>query len=935
MLKIFQPSYLLSLLLITSPISLLADESAASRYYEKAVILKDKGDFKASIIELKNALQENPNFLAARILQGKTYILLEQGADAEKQLTDANKLGADRSVTLRPLALAYLLQEKYQQLIDKIDPKGQSRITQSELFAYRGHAYLALRDTNKATTAFSKSEQLNPDSDRAFTGQAIVLLHKGKLDAAANRAELATNLNPNSQEAWAARASISHAQGKLNKALKEYGRAISLKPKHIDTRIARIGIYIDQSKYQEASNDIEFLRTEFPMDPQSAYLLGVLQAKQGDTEESEKTITKAANILDTYKDSYVEKNEKILMLASLINFDLKRFEKSKNYLRKHIQQFPDRPGARKLMGSILITQGKFGHAIATLKPALNYIPNDINLLSMLGTAYMNTGQHERANVILKDAVTLSKGDAAMRTKLAINHLKSGNQKLAIKQLTAIFENNNRQINAGIALTQAYIKTGNFEEALRITKKLSQVDPENTTILNILGSIQVRSGNHQQARTVFKKALQLQPELVQTQLNLGKLDILEDKPNKARQRYTKILKNHDDNIAVMIEMARLEDIQDNKKASIRLLEKAHAIDKNILEATLYLIDLYLRTGNPSKALEIAKEAEQATPKNLDVLAATAKANLAIGKPKIAQIIYRKMAAQVGINPEKLHSIASKQLNANFLDDGLYTLDKAVNTQVYYLPAQIKFIQALLQAGNIEKAMKSATSLRKKHPKKAFSYRLVGDVFFQQKRYEDAINSYQQAMQKEKSTEHAILIYQAKSRAGNHSEAVSFLEKWLASHPKDQVAQMALAEGNLKLGNLIIAKAQYEQLLENNPNFPEILNNLANIYYQLNDKRALSTAEKAYKFAPEAVSINDTLGWILANQGQAERSLRYLRDAHFRASDNSEIRYHIAFALEKLGRNNEAQKELDAALSSGQQFSKIEQARQLQKKLGRKN
>ena len=934
MFKIYHPAYLLALLLCVTPLFSYADESTASRYYENAVVLKDKGDLKAVIIELKNALQENPNFLAARILLGKTYILLEQGADAEKQLTDANKLGADLSVTLIPLAQAYLLQEKHQLIIDNIDPKGQSRTTQSELLAYRGHAYLALRDTTKATNAFAESERLNPDSDRAFTGQAIVLLHKGKLEAAAKSAEQATKLNPDSYEAWNAKASISHAQGKLNIATKEYERSLSLKPQHIDTRIARIGIYIDQKEYQKASADIAYLRTEFPMDPQSAYLLGVLHEKQGAFEESEKAIIQAANILDAYKDSYVEKTEKMLMLASLINYDLRRFEKAKYYLRKYIQQFPDRPSARKLMGSILIQQGKFNHAIATLKPALNYIPKDMNLLSMLGTAYMNSGQHNRANIILKDAVTLSKGNAEMRTKLAINHLKSGNQKLATQQLTTIFEENNRQVNAGIALAQAYIKTGDFNNALRIAEKLVLIEPASTPILNLLGSIQVRNGAHQRARATFNKALQLQPELVQTQLNLGKLDILENKPNQARQRYMQILKKNDDNIAAMYEMARLEDTLNNKKASIRLLEKIHAINKDSLEATLYLSDLYLRTGKPDKALEIAKEAEQTTPKNLKVLAANAKANLALGKPEIAQLIYRKMASQVGNNPEKLYNIASLQLNANLLDDGIYTLDKAVNTQIEYLPAQIKFIQALLQTGKANKAKEYATALRTKHPKMAFSYRLMGDVYLQQGSYKNAIKNYQQAMEKDPSTQHAILIYQAKNKAGNHTGAISFLQQWLQSHPKDQIAKMALAEGNLQLGNLKIAKTMYEKLLENNPNFPEILNNLANIYHQLNDKRALSTAEKAYKYAPEAVSINDTLGWILANQGQAERSLRYLRDAHFRDSNNPEIRYHLAFALDKLGRFDEAKKELNAALNNGQQFHDVTKARQLQKKLSRK-
>lgn len=933
MLKINQLARLLFLLILASPISLHADEADASRYYESALALMDQSDLKGAIIELKNALQQNSNFLAARILQGKIYVLLKQGADAEKQLTDANQLGADKSVTLAPLAKAYLLQEKYKQLLNNIDPEGQSRSIQSELYAYRGHAYLELREASKAMDAFKTSERLNPDSDLAFTGQAMVLLRKGELDEAAKLADRATTLEPSLPDPWNVKASISHAQGKLDKALKEYSKAISLKAKNLDARIARAGIYIDQKKYPEAAIDLEYLRNEFPGDPQSAYLLSVLQTKQGAPEASKQAINKAADILDTYKESYLEKSEKLLMLAGLVNYDLKRFEKAKNYLGKYIKQFPGQSGARKLLGSVLIQQSKFSRAIVILSPALNYIPDDVKLLSMLGAAYMNTGQHTRANNMLEKAVTLSNGAIGLRTSRALNHLKAGKQKIAIEQLIEIFEQDSLQIRAGIALSQTYLKLGEFTKALQTARKLSNLQPKDVQLLNLLGSTQVRKGSYKEARATFNRAVQLNPEFIQTRLNLGKLDILENNADKARQRYTHILEEQADNIPAMIEMARLEDTLGRNKEAIRWLEKARSTDKNFIEAILYLADLYIRTGNPKKSLEIAREAGLVTPKNMEVLAASARANLGVGKPEIARVIYRKMFSLAGSNPEVLYQIALHQMGANILDDAIFTLQQTLNTNPDHLLTQVKLVQALLLVGQTEEAYKPAKKLREKYPEQAFGYRLVGDVFMQQQKFKDAEKSYRVAMKKDKSTQHAILIYQAKSSAGNQQSAVRFLEQWTKSYPKDQVARMALAEGNLKLGRLEIARTQYERLLENNPKLPGILNNLANIYYRLNDKRALSTAEKAYELAPEDVSINDSLGWIMANQGQAERSLRYLRDAYYRASSNPEIRYHIAFALEKLGRKEEARKELEAALHSKQPFDGIEEARKLQKKLNR--
>ena len=63
----------------------------------------------------------------------------------------------------------------------------------------------------------------------------------------------------------------------------------------------------------------------------------------------------------------------------------------------------------------------------------------------------------------------------------------------------------------------------------------------------------------------------------------------------------------------------------------------------------------------------------------------------------------------------------------------------------------------------------------------------------------------------------------------------------------------------------AIAQYEEVLKLSPQNALALNNLANLYQREKDGRALATAEQALKLAPEHPGIQDTLGWILVEQG----------------------------------------------------------------------
>src|SRR4051812_41487148 len=92
-----------------------ADHMKAASYYEDAVAKFDNKDTKAALIQLKNALVQDPNLLPAHVLLARTYLDLGEGASAEAALREASRLGADRSATIVALARAYLLQLKYKE----------------------------------------------------------------------------------------------------------------------------------------------------------------------------------------------------------------------------------------------------------------------------------------------------------------------------------------------------------------------------------------------------------------------------------------------------------------------------------------------------------------------------------------------------------------------------------------------------------------------------------------------------------------------------------------------------------------------------------------------------------------------------------------------------------------------------------------------------
>jgi Flp pilus assembly protein TadD len=187
------------------------------------------------------------------------------------------------------------------------------------------------------------------------------------------------------------------------------------------------------------------------------------------------------------------------------------------------------------------------------------------------------------------------------------------------------------------------------------------------------------------------------------------------------------------------------------------------------------------------------------------------------------------------------------------------------------------------------------------------------------YEPAIASYRKLISREESTTNALALVNAYLAGGDVAKALSFLETWVKSHPEDIAALRALAETQFRAGKLVQAKQNYQKVIAARPDDASTINNYANLLNQMNDPGAQEAAERALKQMPNNPAYADTLGWILVGKGQVEAGLRYLREARLRSPENSEIRFHLASALAKIGRNDEAREELKAALAGSSRVS----------------
>ena len=204
----------------------------------------------------------------------------------------------------------------------------------------------------------------------------------------------------------------------------------------------------------------------------------------------------------------------------------------------------------------------------------------------------------------------------------------------------------------------------------------------------------------------------------------------------------------------------------------------------------------------------------------------------------------------------------------------------------------------------------------------------------KRFDGAVKAYESAFNSDPSAVLVLRLAGAQTAGGHPDQAIAVLQSWIATHPDDTAATMALADINIQLRHLADARVGLQTVLTQQPANTAALNNLAWVYQQENDPQARPLAERAYMLAPGPETA-DTLGYILATTGAGDKGVSLLRQASQQLPDNGSIQYHLAVALQASGQPAEAVKVLTPLLASKKDFQEKTEATQLLERLGAKN
>jgi putative PEP-CTERM system TPR-repeat lipoprotein len=897
-------------------------DSSTATLLADAKQYQQKGDKKAALIQLKNAVAKSPQDGEARMALGSLHLEMGDPVSAEKELRKAATLGIPANRTLAPLASALLAQGQFDKLLEEVTPeKAQGN---ADLLTRRGDALLALRKHDEAKQAYEQALAAKPAAGEARIGLARLAMLDKDLDAARRYVNEAADAEPKNADIWIFKGNMLRGDGKTAEALAAYDRAIAAQPDHRSAHLEKAFLEIGMSKFDAAKADLDAARKITPGSLMVIYTQALLDFNQGSYAAAQDSLQKILKAAPEHMPS--------ILLAASVELKLGSLQQAEQHLRKYLEANPNDVYARKQLAQTLLKGAQPVDAAAALAPALKEPTQDPQLLALAGESALKARDFDKASAYFEKASSLAPKVAALHTSLGLSRLGQGDRDKGVSELELAATIDPKSPNAGIALVQAELGLKRYDRALAAVQALEKQQPDNAEVQNLKGLVYVSKGDRAAARAAFDKAVTLQPSYFAAVSNLARMDLQDKQPEVAKKRFEAVLAKEPKNFAAMAALAEIATVAGKPDEATTWLEKASNENPDAVAPALKLGGQYLGTKQPQKAQTLARKFLAANPTNADLLDMLGYAQLTNNDAAGALETYSKL---VNVLPKsamaQMRLAAAHTALKNDAAAG-EDLKRAVELQPDMLQAQVALAGNAMRRGKPDEALAIARTLQKQPaPGSAVGYSLEGELLLGQNKAAQAVPAYQKSYEIVKTPGALIKLAEVMKQAGKAKDAQPLLAQWQSTHPADIVVPMFVAEQQLADKQYKPAIAALEGVLKRSPNNAVALNNLAWAYQQEKDPRALATAEQALKVGGNSPSVMDTVGWLLVEQGNTGRGVPLLRKAAELAPNAPDIHYHLAVGLSKTGDKAGARKELDKLLAQNKPFAQLDDARALLKTL----
>ncbi|MHB1198051.1 MAG: XrtA/PEP-CTERM system TPR-repeat protein PrsT [Polaromonas sp.] len=871
-----------------------------------------KNESKAAVIQIKNALQSDPNLPEARFLLGSALLDSGDPVGAETELRKALGLNYPQEAVVPPLAKAMLAQGQAKKLteefakIDLTQPQAKASLQMSLATAYAMQSKPEL-----AQTALNAALLAEPGYAPALIAQARQKAGLGDIDGALALADEVIAKSPQSHEAWKLKGDLLlFAKNQVSDALAAYRKAVEIKPDFLAGHSAVTTILLQKGDLTAAAAQIEQMKKLAPNHPQTKYLEALLAFQKKDF--------KLARDLTQQVVSAVPGNVQGLQLAGAVELQLNSLPSAESYLSRAVQAAPTLALARRLLVITYLRAGQPAKAMVTLLPGLKSENADPELLSVAGEVYLQNGDLKQAQEYFEKAAKQAPTDGRKRTALAVTRLMSGSVDTAFEELQDIAVSDTGT-TADLALISAYLRRQELDKALKAIDGLEKKQPDKPLAAFLRARTLLAMRDTAGARKSFERALTIDPNYFAAVAGLAGMDLADKKPDDAKKRFEAVLAKDPKNGQAWLALAELAARSGTAKEEVaKLIGNAVAANPADPASRLLLINFHLSNKDFKQASLAAQNAVAALPDSPEVLDALGLTQQASGEFNQAIASYNKLAGMQPLSPRPHMRLASVHLAEKNKEAAQDSLRKALEIKPDLLEAQRALIALDLDGEKLQDALAMARTVQQQRPKEAVGYVFEGDINASQKNWNGAATAYRAGLKQVNSSELAIKLHSVLLVSGKGAEAGKFLASWQKDNPKDAAFLLYLGDSAIARKDYGSAEKSYLAVIRLQPNNALAYNNLAWVSAKLNRDDAIGYAEKANALAPNQPALMDTLAMLLSDKGDYAKAAELQNKALALQPLNAAFKLNLAKIHIKGGNKDLARKELDELSKLGDKF-----------------
>ena len=913
---------LLATLALTAalPTVLSARTEEAEKFNQSADELLRKGDLRGAAIQLRNAVQKDPEDGLLRLKLAQVNFRLGDALAAEAGAIAAKERGVPEAQVAPVLAEALYAEGDFGRVLKSVQPGDRDPKIESVVRGMLGLAHLALGEWSEAEPMLRDAVRLDPANASAKLALVNGLLVGGKLDEADQIANEALATAPESAQALTAAGLVLSAHGNPTGALAKFTAALERDPGFTQARLSRVGLRIRTGDLDAAQQDLDAVSKVSPNAVGAIYFQALIQATRGDLKTADATLAKLGSRLGEPPETYY--------LAGIIKFRLDQMGQAEDYLSRYIAKRPSSVSAYVTLATISLRKGDPKTAIDQLNRTLRISPGNVQALALLGQAYRAQGDTAKAMESLEAAARTEPENPSLQAQVALGRMTEGQTTVGIEALERIFRAGDKGTTVGPTLVLTALRVGEFEKAVAAAEDLVKREPDNVLYEQLLGV--ARAANHDLpgAEAAFRHLLSEHPEVIAARRNLAGVYIALGRGDEARHLFDEPLKRDAKDVAALSALAEIDARLGNAAEAIDLLNRASAEARDSGPG-LRLVAFYQSQKDLKSALGAATELLHRFPQDPAAVDAKAQVQTAAGDVAGALQTYRLGIDTIGGSALLLDRYARALMGNKDFATARDVLRRELALAPGAQTVRAQLVRAEYFASGLDNALATARSFggTDAHAGEI----LVAQVLGEDRKFDEAIALLEKVMSERPSAGAVNMLSVVYLQSGQKEKAVDTLTEWTAKHPDDVLVKMTLARAYLDVRDENAARKEYETLLAIRESDPVILNNLAWLYQRRSDPRALELARRAYAISPTP-DVADTLGWILTTEGTADSALKYLESASKARPGNFDMQYHLAVALQRTGKSDEARSILRAIVTKQVEFDSKADAAKLLSQLG---